>query len=162
MVPSRGPLLLAALALAAGCASRGAVEMELTPIEGIVERSQSGIEDERRTVIETTEAWLAFWREVTTLEAPPPPAPEIDFEKRIVVYASMGTQPSGGYRIAIPTVYEDRERIFVEVVRYAPGVGCVTTQALSAPVAAVAVEKRDKPVAFIDRLETVDCESDLR
>lgn len=156
-----GPLLLAALA-PVGCASRGAVEMELTPIQEIVERSQSGIEEERRSTIETTEAWLAFWSQLTALEVPPPAAPEIDFEDQIVVYASMGSRPTGGHRIAIPTVFEDEARIFVEVVRYAPGAGCVTTQALTAPVAAVAIERRDKPVAFIDRLETVDCDADSR
>jgi hypothetical protein len=135
----------------------GATEMTIQPVQEIVNRFYSSIEDRRRAVIRTTEDWHALWTELTILQVPQPDPPRIDFDRQMVVVATMGRQSTGGYSITIPTVHEHEGNLFVEVVEVSPGPGCLTTQALTAPTTAIKVEARDDPVTFIERSEQHSC-----
>ena len=136
----------------------GATELAIEPVDEIVNRFYSGIGDQRREVIRTTDDWHAFWTQLTVIQVPPPEPPVIDFDRQMVVVATMGRQSTGGYLITIPAVHEHEGRIFVEVVEVSPGAGCLTTQALTAPATAIKIEARDDPVTFIERNEQQSCQ----
>jgi len=100
-----------------------------------------------------------LWARLATDRIPRPTAPAIDFSARVVVVAAMGTRPTGGHAIRIDRVSYAGDTLWVEVTSVTPGPGCATTQALTAPVAAVSVERRPNVSArFLDREETLDCE----
>jgi hypothetical protein len=136
----------------------GATELTVEAVEEIANRFYSGIQDQRRVVIRSTEDWRAFWTEFTVLQQPPPDAPIVDFDRQMVIVAAMGRQTTGGYLIMIPAVHEHQGKLFVEVVEVSPGAGCMTTQALTAPATAIKVEARDDPVTFVERSEQQSCQ----
>ena len=136
----------------------GATELTIEPVDEIVSRFYSGIEDRRREVIRTTEDWHAFWTELTIMQQPPPESPAIDFDRQMVIVATMGRQSTGGYLITMPAVHEQGAQLFVEVVEVSPGAGCMTTQAFTAPATAIKIDDRDDPVTFIERSEQQSCQ----
>ena len=71
--------------------------------------------------------------------------------------AAMGTQPTGGYAIAIDRVIETPNTIDVQVVRTSPGPRCGTTAALTSPVDIVRVARSDKEVRWYPRDVVSDC-----
>ncbi len=73
----------------------------------VLDRGESsGITGEERQVIVAgdTAAFGVLHRRVMSTLIPPPPAPAIDFAKRIVVFISIGQRSSGGYGLEIKSV----------------------------------------------------------
>jgi len=89
----------------------------------------------------------------------PDAVPEIDFDEEMVLVAALGPKPTGGYEVSIESVRPVAEgglRAHVRVVE--PGEGCMVTQARTSPAVAVAVERRDAGVEFVQRVEEGSCE----
>jgi hypothetical protein len=149
------------------CARRSSIEEELPQtvqeegmeitIQPIVTEAVSGVTTRRRLVIREDEEWVAFWGEVVSRRTPRPEAPSLDFDRHMVIAASMGTRPTGGYSISIDDVSRRQGRLVVTVSEMCPGPGCVTIQALTSPVIAVRIPRSDDPVTFIERNESYDC-----
>jgi hypothetical protein len=135
----------------------GSVEVTASPVA--IDGSYSGLEAPLRSLVRSESEWRDLWARLAADRIPRPEAPEIDFSERVVVVAAMGTRPTGGHAIRIDRVSYAGDTLWVEVTSVAPGPGCVTTQALTAPVAAVSVERRPNVSArFLDREETLSCE----
>lgn len=117
----------------------------------------SGLEDRRRAVLRTEAEWRELWNEIAGRQVPPPEPLEVDFELRMVIVAAMGSRPTGGHAIAIESVRAEGDRIVVGVVETSPGAGCMTTQAFTAPVVAVTVEKRPGDAVFVERAVSEPC-----
>lgn len=128
----------------------GAEPIEVRPV---LVRLHSGITDSRRVVIRDGAAWQALWQEAVRNLLPPPQAPEVNFTQEMVIAASLGQRPTGGYDISIDAVYEAEGQLFVVVRETAPSPGSIVTQAVSAPVAAVAAPRSDAPVIFVPASE---------
>ena len=111
----------------------------------------------QRLVIRTSEQWSEAWTQITRNLLPPPPAPPVDFDREMVILVAMGQRPTGGYVITVDGVYDAAGRIFAEVRETSPGAGCITTAALTQPVDAVRIPRRDGAVIFVERDETVVC-----
>lgn len=124
--------------------------------EPLHQDSYSGIEERRRAVARTEAEWQEIWSQIASRQVPPSP-PTVDFDTRMVIVAAMGSRPTGGHAIAIESVRAEGGRIVVEVVETSPGPGCMTTQAFTAPVVAVTVEKRPGEAAFVERSVTEPC-----
>jgi hypothetical protein len=120
-------------------------------------RSYSGYTERERLVIRTAAGWTAAWAQITRNVSPRPPAPTINFDQEMVILVAMGQRPTGGYSISIEGVYDASGRLFAEVRERSPGDSCGTTQAVTAPVDAVRVPRRDGAVIFVERTETVVC-----
>ena len=174
MMWRRAATLLAAMAVLAACESSVAVEVLLENGEtipavpdgatavafGEVEEastSVSAIMDRERLVITDATAWEAYWARFSGSVAPMPPVPAVDFATERVVTAAMGTQPTGGYSINVPSVQGDGQGIYVVVRETSPGPGCIVTQALTAPAVAVTVPADERPVLFVEESVVVDC-----
>lgn len=122
-----------------------------------VTAQSSGMETAAREVITDPAVWANAWNAIHQNVQPRPAPPAIDFAGSVVFLAAMGTRPTGGYSIVIEGVYRTDDRLYVVVRERSPGSNCVTTQALTAPVAAVSTAKVGLPVTFVERRETVDC-----
>ena len=152
---------------ASDCARRSSIEQESTKtaqeqamtitVQPILTEAASGVTMRRRLVIRNHEEWVAFWDEVVHRRTPQPEAPSVDFDRHMVVVASMGTRSTGGYSISIHDVARRQGQLVVTVLERSPGPGCATIQAFTSPVSAVLVSRSDDPVMFIERTESYDC-----
>lgn len=117
----------------------------------------SGIRDARRLVITDAAAWQALWEEFQGNEIPLPPAPEIDFTRRMVIVATIGARPDGGYSVAIPEVARDGNVLYVVVEEGIAGIECVTTDEVTSPAVAVTVPRAGGEVRFVERETAYPC-----
>lgn len=135
----------------------GSVEVSASPIA--IDGSYTGLEEPMRALVRSQGEWRDLWARLAANRIPIPAPPEIDFSERVVVVAAMGTRPTGGHAIRIDRVSYAGDTLWVEVTSVVPGAGCMTTQALTAPAAAVSVERQPNVSArFLDREEILDCE----
>jgi hypothetical protein len=97
--------LLCSIAASTGCGTDTALipaEAELAALEPAPEvlRFAAALNDRARIVIRDDAAWASTWQEgLSATRFPPdpiPPAPVIDFDRYVLIAASMGEQPSGG------------------------------------------------------------------
>jgi hypothetical protein len=135
----------------------GAQALAGTEIETILRESYSGVDDAQRVVLRTADGWTGFWEQVYSVLSPQPDAPAIDFGGTMVIAAAAGTRPSGGYSIDIEGIHVDAGAYYVVVRETAPGPGCITTAAITAPVVAVALPSSDAEVVFVERKTIHDC-----
>lgn len=131
--------------------------LRVQPIEAVAEAARSGIQDRRREVVRSESEWRQLWSELAAGRIPPPEPPAIDFERRMVIVAAMGRRSTGGYAIRIESVRAAADSLYVTVVEVSPGAGCLTTQALTAPVTAVSLERHAGHPVYVERQETRDC-----
>jgi hypothetical protein len=124
-----------------------------------VDATYTGIDEPLRILVRTQREWQDLWSRLGANRIPRPSPAPVDFSEEVVVVAAMGTRPTGGHAIRIDSVRYSKDTLWVEVTSVVPGPTCVTTQALTAPVAAVAVERRPNVEGrFIDREEIQTCE----
>lgn len=127
-------------------------------IDTLVRSMYSGIEDRERRVLDNPASFETWWPEtMNATVAPPPDIPEVDFNRRMVVAASMGTQPTGGYLVEIAGVRREGEELTVVVRETSPGAGCIVSQSLTAPVMAVTAPRVSGEVRFVEKRATRDC-----
>jgi hypothetical protein len=122
-------------------------------------------------VIRDRETWGDVWKQIYSspisfswmgpgterVDKVPPPPPEIDFSRNMLLVVTMGDEPNGGYDITVDGVYEHANQLEVVVRNVAPGRSCFTTQNVPQPVDIVQVEKRDESVIFRDLDIVRDC-----
>lgn len=130
-----------------------------------------GIRDRRRMVIRDRETWGDVWKQIYSSPISfswmgpgtervvklPPPLPEIDFSRNMLLVVTMGDEPNGGYDITVDGVYEHANQLEVVVRNVSPGRGCFTTQNVPQPVDIVELEKREASVIFRDLNIVRDC-----
>jgi hypothetical protein len=121
--------------------------------------SYTGVTDRRRQVIRDAETWESVWAEVVSPFAPTPALPAVDFDQYMIVFVAMGTRHTGGHSTEVEAVTDDSAALVARVREVSPGPGCITTQALTAPVAAKLVPRRDREVTWEEQVSTQDCSS---
>lgn len=155
-------------ALTAGCepspvtaparVPESAIALEAQPYpDSIAWRAYSGIADRRRLVIRDAVAWGKFWQEATHGQRPADQLPPIDFTRDMLIAATMGTRPSGGFAIHVDGIYVDSARVYVAVRDVSPGPGCGVTLAMTAPFTVWRVPRTDAQVVFIEKAEVRSC-----
>jgi hypothetical protein len=108
----------------------------------------SGMDASSRRVVRTEAQWQALWTLVVRGHQPVPAVPAVDFSREMVVVAAMGSRPTGGYSITVDSVTAGADAIHAYVTERSPGRGCLTTQAFTAPVDAVAIPADGRAVRF--------------
>lgn len=127
------------------------------PVDTVLVQSHSGLRDADRRVIREEDPFEAWWSEAQAAVDPPPVAPAVDFDRRMVVAAAMGQRSTGGYAIEIVDARREDEELWVTVRETSPGDGCAVTQAMTAPVVAVAVPAVAGEVHFVEEESTRSC-----
>jgi hypothetical protein len=130
----------------------------------------SGFSDRRRMVIRDRDTLADVWKQIYSgsrsfTRSPggemvpnlPPPAPQIDFSRKMLLVVTMGSEPTSGYAIVVDGVYEQGDQLEVVVHNVSPGRGCVTLQYMTQPADIVEVEKREGSVVFRDVDIVTDC-----
>ncbi|HET7752308.1 MAG TPA: protease complex subunit PrcB family protein [Anaeromyxobacteraceae bacterium] len=110
-------------------------------------------------MVATEADWQQTWAELFACQSPAPPVPPIDFTHEMLVLAAVGARGSSGYSVAIEgAAVRSDGALHVNVVEYRPGRGCAVATVITYPVAVARVSRVDVPVAFHDRVQTLDCE----
>ncbi|MEP6617974.1 MAG: protease complex subunit PrcB family protein [bacterium] len=85
--------------------------------------------------------------------------PKVDFTREMLLVVGMGEHPCLGYAISIDTVYRDQEkRIYALVRERHRGARCGCLADVISPVDVVKVPRTERPVSFLERVETNTCE----
>lgn len=85
--------------------------------------------------------------------------PKVDFSREMLLVVGMGEQPCLGYGISIDTVYRDQDRRIYALVRERrKGARCGCLSEVISPVDIVRVPRTERPVSFLERVETNSCE----
>ncbi len=162
--PARAALVGAALIAAAACGASG--DSGLGPNATVVRTesadtlflraSFSGLSDSGTFAVRTADEWAGMWAKATRGQQPAAAAPTVDFSRNMVLLVAMGTRPSGGYVARIDRVYDASGTRVVEATFTSPQ-NCLTTQALTAPYAAVIAPTTAAPVRFVTKAEVRRC-----
>jgi len=67
----------------------------------------------------------------------------------LYIVVGYGKQPTGGYSVAVESLYLTENSIYIDTSLIGPAKGDVVTQAITYPYVVVKVEFMDKPVTFI-------------
>lgn len=126
-------------------------------VDTIYHAGASGLTDPTRAVIASASEWEAAWARITSLLVPAPDVPAVDFGSAQVVLIGLGQRPSGGYGIELAGVDRAEGAITVTVREVRPGPGCLTTQALTQPVLALALASGSDQVQFREETLVRDC-----
>jgi PrcB C-terminal len=106
------------------------------------------------TAIQSEREWRSLWSEIEPRIARdmeqkgPHPFPPVDFTRRTLLVAALGTKPTGGYSVSIHSVVENPSRITVNVTELRPAKGCPVTLTSTHPIALVVIPRTSKPVGF--------------
>jgi hypothetical protein len=108
-------------------------------------------------VVRDQESWQELWSRMNATISPAPPVPAVDFSKDLVLVAAAGTRPTGGFSVAITNAAESGGEVIVNATITSPGRNCIVTQALTSPVHAVTMARRDAPISFQVGQEVRNC-----
>lgn len=160
---ARAVILITLAFMCCGCGSAAAAPS--TPLAVVRLRAEpyaytwaSGYADPQRIVVRSQAQWQEVWATLWRLHTPTPELPAIDFQREMVVVAAMGMRPTGGYNILIDGASEDAGGVTVRIRSTAPGAGCAVTLALTHPADVARLPRRDAPVAFEEKADTVNCQ----
>ncbi len=168
---ARGALLaLAFAAAAAACAHGGAAPPPLSAVLGPVAPEArlyyddaGGFPDSARIVVREAARWREIWQQATSKRPSPPPMPQVDFDRDMVVVVAAGRRKAED-QIRVDSVGVRKERdaagnehdALAVVVRTIQGCGNFNADAY--PVEVVRVRRFTGPVTFIERQDrATDC-----
>jgi PrcB C-terminal len=120
--------------------------------------------DQLRVVIRDRDAWLDLWKRIHRPDPyrvpypEPPPLPEIDFSREMIVVAAMGRRPTSNYDIIIDGAYERDNRLEVVVRSVENRKGCGAYMIITAPVDIVRLPKTERTVVFREIEVVPDCQ----
>ena len=125
----------------------------------------SGIWDQLRLVVRDRDLWVDVWKRIHRLDPyrgpypEPPPLPEIDFSREMLIVAAMGRRPSSAYGIIIDGAYayerNYRLEVFVRSIENQKGCGALTI--MTAPLDIVRLPRTDRTVLFRETEVVPEC-----
>jgi hypothetical protein len=124
----------------------------------IMQYAYAGLTTRERLVVRSPAEWSAVWDQITASHRPQPAPPAIDFGTEVVLVASMGARPSGGYVITIDSAKVVAGEFRVHVRETSP-VDCGTTAAITQPTTARLASVADalRPVRWLETTATRHC-----
>jgi hypothetical protein len=137
-------LLFSALVLTCiGIASYGADDAKPVKVREIAKGGFSGMQQPGQLVITNQQQWQKVWAQHSAGRTAQP-LPEVNFEKETVVFVAMGQKRTGGYTVKIDSAEKSGDKTIVHVSTKSPGKGAMTTQVITAPFAAAAIDGKGK------------------
>lgn len=86
------------------------------------------------------------------------PVPSVDFTKNYAIGVFAGTKSSGGFSIEVSGVRDLGDTRMVSITLTKPGVGCLTSQALTSPYQIVIVPVSTAPLSRTEHTVEAACE----
>lgn len=157
-------LLVPFICLALGCKSSPTtpteppVPLAVTRFDGFPQplAEYSGMVTPTRMVVRDAATWQAVWEQIFRNQTPRPPVPQVDFTREVVAVVALGERRTGGHGIFIDDATEVSTGVTINVRTVSPEQNCVVTQALTQPVDAARLPRRDT-IVFADRNTILQC-----
>jgi hypothetical protein len=108
----------------------------------------AGTPEPVRQVIMSPSEWTAFWKEKTHRASPQPPVPPIDFDRYVVLYATMGEFGGYGHSIWFLAAVGDSTEVSVTVLELSAGAGCLASARAVRPCALALLSKTSATIGF--------------
>ena len=120
--------------------------------------SFSGYTTPTTLVIRDRQQWQSAWTQmyVASPTSLPPPLPDVDFSREMVLLAAAGNQPSSGYDVIFDSAMEAEGVVTVDVTARRPG-NCGVLTVITSPVDLARLPKRDGRVVFRTSPVTMNC-----
>jgi hypothetical protein len=112
---------------------------------------RSGVRDPLQVVIRSQGEWNAFWKRHSVTNPNPAPAPNVDFDREMVVGIFLGEKSTGGYEVEIVRAERRDSSLYFYYREKSPPPGAMVTQALTQPFHLVRVAKYDNPQIIFRR-----------
>jgi PrcB C-terminal len=125
--------------------------------ETVVATSSSGFVAPRREVIRDAEQWARAWDLLHARQGSVPPLPDVDFTRRMLVLAAMGSRNTGCFQVEVTAINLRRGAVEVEVMERAPTASCICTEALTEPVHVVSLDRVELDARFVVRGQSLSC-----
>ena len=127
------------------------VASERVPFVTIDQGFRSGVRERKFLVIKTEPEWKAVWQSHGQPLIPVKELPRVDFDKEMVVAVFVGEKPTGGYKVEMTSIEEEREKGRLRIVlrESKPPVGSIAIQALTQPYQILRVKKTDLTTTFV-------------
>ena len=111
---------------------------------------RSGVRERKFLVIKSETEWKLLWQAHVQPFIPAKELPHVDFVNEMIVAVFLDEKPSGGYKVEITSIEEDRAKGQLRIVsrESKPPVGSVAIQALTQPYHVVRVKKSDLTTTF--------------
>jgi hypothetical protein len=108
----------------------------------------SGIVRPSQLVITNKQQWEKVWTEHSAGRTAQP-LPEANFEKETVIFVGLGQKRTGGYSIKIDSAEKLGDKIIIHTSTKGPAKGAMTTQAITSPFVAAAIEARGGKIEIV-------------
>ncbi|MEK7201699.1 MAG: protease complex subunit PrcB family protein [Patescibacteria group bacterium] len=115
----------------------------------------TGMTERKNYAVYSKEEYARIWKLTGSTEK----MPTIDFAEAYVIAVFAGTRATGGYAISVEKVTDTEGARSVAVLIEKPGVGCITTQAITSPYQIIRVPYVDASLSHVDTERDVPCES---
>lgn len=119
--------------------------------------SSSTFPNAQRLDIRTQHEWSVQWKRMAGKSRSRHSIPSIDFRREMVLIATMGARPSGGYRVVIEKVIDRPQDIQAVVRHLSPGPKCGAIGAITHPMDMVRIRASHKPVHWVVLEQLTDC-----
>lgn len=143
--------LLLLATIAAGCTETKPTAVVVLPLERLTPpyRDQyTGLTSPARLVVEEARSFEEIWSRAFGTYQPPPPLPDVDFAREVVIVVALGEQGSGGYLIRVTGAIATSADVLVAIESTAPGADCAVSSALTQPLDIVKIPRRAATFRF--------------
>jgi hypothetical protein len=107
---------------------------------------QSGIAGPGVEVARNEREWSDLWARHTSTVLPRPELPHVDFDRDMVVFASIGVRPTMGYAFEIERVTPQEHELVLEAIERRPATDAILPQVASQPFHMITVRQREGKV----------------
>lgn len=139
--------LIAVMLCACSIGALGGEGQEL-PFESVNRGYQSGVMHATIVEVHDRSAWEELWNTHNNGDFSATAAPDIDFERYLVVAVYLGSRPSGGYDVEIKRIVAGAGKATLHVAETYPGKGCVVITVQTTPYHYVMVTKPADRIPF--------------
>ena len=111
-------------------------------------QAKSGFNQPLYRAVQDQATWDEMWKKIKRQTPNAGPAPQIDFNRYMILVAAIGVQSNDGYEVRIKRIIESPGFIEVDVNILEPGMNCTTKPEMISPVIVVRMKKSYKSVNF--------------
>ncbi len=101
--------------------------------EILISETQCAIYEPKQVLVKTQLEFDVLWEQTWKDIGFAPDKPKVDFSKKWVIAAYLGTINTGGNKIQIESVLPDTDQTSINLKHLKLGPGCLTTQAIEFP-----------------------------
>jgi hypothetical protein len=123
----------------------------------LAKQMYSGIDTRERLAVQSGAEWSTLWARIHARQSPVPAIVQPDFNTEVVLVATMGEKPAGGYTITIDSVTRHERGSIVYVTEKSPSTSCITPAVLTQAVHAIRAPRGSNMFQWRERTVVENC-----